>query len=204
MQQYWINENGVQKGPFTMEELKSMTLGEEVYVWFSGMSNWKKIGEVEELRELITCESPKEEVPPELPAGEEASATIAHVETREPSSSQEMEKPVPPVYVENEPVAPLQPPHDVGLYSAMPQLALKEKQQCPPSNLVWSIICTILCFTPLGIVAIVFSALVKSNFNAGNYQNASKYSNWSAWLCIASIVLGLVMLPLAALSILFS
>lgn len=218
MQQYWINQEGVQKGPFSIDELQAMTLGEDTYVWYSGMSDWQKMGEIEELKHLISHEAPQEEITEVQPVEE---IVAVEEETGEPTPEapveQEAQPPVqdvvstddeqvsqPPIYVENVQETTSPPPqYEEKAYTPMPQPAQQEMPQCPPSNLVWSIICTILCCTPLGVISIVFSALVKSKYNAGDYLKAKKYSDLSAWLCIASIVLGLVSLPFAFLSIMF-
>lgn len=62
----------------------------------------------------------------------------------------------------------------------------------PESYLVWSILSTICCCLPFGIVAIVYSAQVNSNYQAGLYNEAVKSSvNARTWV-IASFVTGLV------------
>ena len=47
--QYWINQEGVQAGPVTREELEKMNITPNTYVWRSGLADWKKIGDVPEL-----------------------------------------------------------------------------------------------------------------------------------------------------------
>ena len=61
--QYWINNNGVQAGPVTLEELKNMHISPDTYVWHSGMDDWEKIGDLPELRGLLSGEI--QEIPPE-------------------------------------------------------------------------------------------------------------------------------------------
>jgi hypothetical protein len=48
MEQYWfVGENGLQKGPFSFEQLSSAWLGKEIslhtLLWTEGLSRWKKI-----------------------------------------------------------------------------------------------------------------------------------------------------------------
>ncbi len=38
--QYWINQNGVQTGPVTVEQLARMNVSSEAYVWRSGLDDW--------------------------------------------------------------------------------------------------------------------------------------------------------------------
>lgn len=79
---------------------------------------------------------------------------------------------------------------------------------CPDSYLALSIVSTLLCCLPLGIVAIVKSSNVSREFQMGNYEAALKASHdakkWSiiAMICGASglilyfifLVIGLVAL----------
>ena len=47
---------------------------------------------------------------------------------------------------------------------------------CPETNLVWAILCTVLCCLPLGIVAILKANKVESYYNMGNYEAALQAS----------------------------
>ncbi|MGN0222740.1 MAG: CD225/dispanin family protein [Muribaculaceae bacterium] len=62
----------------------------------------------------------------------------------------------------------------------------------PDSYLVWSILVTIFCCLPLGIVAIVKSSHVDSRYNSGDYQGALKASNDAKNWVIISAVSGVV------------
>ena len=64
--QYWINQEGVQAGPVTREELEKMNITPNTYVWRSGLADWKKIGDVPELADLLTANASHAAVPPEL------------------------------------------------------------------------------------------------------------------------------------------
>jgi hypothetical protein len=62
----------------------------------------------------------------------------------------------------------------------------------PKNYLVESILVTICCCLPLGIVSIVFASQVNSKFTSGDYEGAQKASkdakNWMTWGLIAGIV----------------
>lgn len=57
--------------------------------------------------------------------------------------------------------------------------------QRPSSYLVLSIITTVLCCVPFGVVGIVYATKVDPAWNAGNYDDAWTFSrkarNWSLW-----------------------
>ena len=62
----------------------------------------------------------------------------------------------------------------------------------PDSNLVWAILCTVLCCLPFGIVSIVYAAKVDSLWYSGRQQEANDASNsakkWALWGAIISLV----------------
>jgi len=55
----------------------------------------------------------------------------------------------------------------------------------PDSNLVWAILCTVLCCMPLGIVSIVYSSKVDSLWSIGAfkeaYDAAATAKKWAIW-----------------------
>jgi len=69
----------------------------------------------------------------------------------------------------------------------------------PPTYLAWSILATLFCCIPLGIVAIIYSAGVSGAYNRGDYAGALSRSNNARNWIIASIVLGLISYGLWAL-----
>jgi len=76
-----------------------------------------------------------------------------------------------------------------------------------PNYLVQSILLTLFCCLPLGIVAIVFAAQVNSKLAAGDYHGAIDSSNkarmwcwWSFGLGLASVVLSFGFMVLGILS----
>lgn len=64
----------------------------------------------------------------------------------------------------------------------------------PPNHLVLSIITTILCCLPAGIVSIVYASQVNSKYNAGDYEGALRASKNAKTWWIVAVVSGLVIL----------
>jgi len=64
----------------------------------------------------------------------------------------------------------------------------------PTSWLVLSIFSCLFCIWPLGLVAIVFSVMVDSSYDSGDYENAKRYSNIAKWLSILSIICGIILI----------
>ena len=72
-------------------------------------------------------------------------------------------------------------------------------EPCPPTNLVWAIITTLLCCLPTGIVAIIYSLKVTNKYREGDIEGAKRASEIGAWWCIITIILGILSMPLISL-----
>jgi hypothetical protein len=77
------------------------------------------------------------------------------------------------------------------------ELGTSSTTQVPPPNyLAWSIVTTILCCLPFGIVSIVYAAQVNSKWQSGDYEGsklASKNAKTWAWVSFAAgIAFGLI------------
>lgn len=62
MKQYYYASGDQQLGPFTIEELKSKNLNKDVYVWYEGLSDWTRAGDLPELSSLfeVTYDTPQQ------------------------------------------------------------------------------------------------------------------------------------------------
>ena len=67
------------------------------------------------------------------------------------------------------------------------------KRYCPESNIVWAIVCTIMCCLPLGIVAIIKAMSVEKLWNQGRYDEAQSAANaakrWSIAGALCAVIL---------------
>lgn len=101
-------------------------------------------------------------------------------------------------YQPQQPVAeqPLQQPApQQPQYAEQPQ----QPEPCPPTNLVWAIISTVLCCIPTGIVAIFYALKVSNKYREGDIEGAKRASEVGAWWCIATIILGIISQPFLSL-----
>jgi len=58
MKKYFLHDGFQQAGPFDIEELKSKNLNRDTPIWFEGLNEWTTIGNVEELKNIITAIPP--------------------------------------------------------------------------------------------------------------------------------------------------
>ena len=87
---------------------------------------------------------------------------------------------------------PYQQPYQQPQYQ-QPQYQQQPCQQpsvCPPTYLAWSIIATLLCCLPFGIVAIVYASKVSGLWAQGRYDEAQRASNTAKNWVIASALTG--------------
>ncbi len=88
---------------------------------------------------------------------------------------------------------PFTPNNSAGNFNQNNSNSYNQPQRdIPPTHLVWSILTTILCCMPLGIVAIIYSSKVETAYNRGDYKMALKYSNDAKNFSIASLIVGAV------------
>lgn len=74
--------------------------------------------------------------------------------------------------------------------TSMPQ------EPMPPTYLVFAVLATILCCTPLGIVALIYSSRVSSKYYMGDIDGAKQASKIAQRWIIASFVVGLLWVTL--------
>ena len=184
--QYWINHNGVQSGPVDLDALKELGLTSSAYVWHEGLTDWVKITQLPELQGLYEMTDPGigTNQPETVTTGQPIFETV-------PDGPAEA--------VAGTPADSSQPQVTVGQpYQQQPQYAGQQPanaEPCPPTNLAWAVISTVLCCLPAGIVAIVYALKVTNKYREGDIEGAKRASETGAWWCIASIVLGIICQP---------
>lgn len=171
--QYWINHNGVQSGPVELEALKEMGLTSSAYVWREGMTDWVKITQMPELQGMY-----------EMVAQPEPAA--AAPQPQAPASQQ------PTQAVTGTPMG--------QQYPGQQYVPQQPAEPCPPTNMVWAILATVLCCIPFGIVGIVYANKVTKLYLAGDLEGAKKASEIGAWWCIAAITIGIIWRPIMLMS----
>lgn len=84
--QYYIIKNGEKQGPFGLDQMRQLNIDRDTYVWYAGMQDWTKAGDLPELATLFGM--PQEE--------ESAFGAYARPEAPSPTSSSfNMQQPYP-------------------------------------------------------------------------------------------------------------
>lgn len=87
-----------------------------------------------------------------------------------------------------------QPPYGEPPYGQQPYGAPQGgyPAQQPDSNLVWGILCALLCCLPVGVVSIVYSSKVSGLWAQGRYAEAQTAADtakkWAIWGAAAGVV----------------
>lgn len=202
---YWANINGVQHGPVEKQQLLGLGLTRESYVWREGLEDWVMVQNFSELDDLFPVK-PMADVPPTDDGTSTVAAETPRCEplTEETHADEPAEDKTPaddtvPPAIPQIPQIPQQPyqqPYRPGEQQYAPQQPLPP---CPPTNLVWGILTTVLCCQVLGIVSIVYALQVKAKYDSGDLETAQRYSDRAAMWSIAAIVAGLIVTPFVML-----
>ena len=163
---FYVDGQGRQNGPCGLEELKGKGICSTTLVWFEGLAEWTPAAQIDELKGWF----------PPVPD-----------EIREIPS-------VPPVCVEASSEDGEQkpwPPTKTGL--PLPGVEPNTPPAKPDSWLVGAILTTLLCCTPLGIAAIIFSTKGTGHWDRGEYEQAVKAFDTAKTLTLISVGLGVVL-----------
>ena len=58
MKKYFYTNGNDKLGPFSIEELKEKNINSETFIWYEGLSDWKKVSEISELNGLFPNVAP--------------------------------------------------------------------------------------------------------------------------------------------------
>ena len=73
-----------------------------------------------------------------------------------------------------------------------------DTSKCPPSNMVWAVLATVLCCMPVGIVSIVYSCRVGSLYAKGDFVGAKRASDRAAYWALGSAIVHMVTYPITS------
>ena len=178
MSQYYIGKNNQRLGPFPVEQLIANGISPDTLVWCQGMPGWQKAIEVPEVAALFAPQQPQPDY------------TVQAQSYQQPAPQPQYQQPQ-PQYAQPQPqYAQPQPQY------AQPQYGYGNMPPRPDNNLVWAILCTVLCCLPLGIVSIIKASSVNNLYDRGDYagaeaaaKSAKSWAMWGAILAVIGVVL---------------
>ncbi|PVD23472.1 hypothetical protein C0Q70_16744 [Pomacea canaliculata] len=94
---------------------------------------------------------------------------------------------------------PAGPPSGAVVVQQPSGAAILVTQRQPPDNLILSVLACLLCFCPIGMVAVMYSCRAKSANEVLDFQAASRYGSKAKKLAIASIVVGVILVIISVL-----
>ena len=201
MKKYFYTDGTNQFGPFTFEELKGKQITKETKVWFEGIQDWSPAGSVEELFGLCDI------IPPPL-----------HSDTREFSfimiknkNNGITEKVTLSRWNEVKKAYGESNFEILGYYDdqgnkIMEDAILKEKPKPPKTYLTESILVTVFCCLPFGVIGIVNASMVESKYYSGDVegamrasQEAKKWTDIGFWVGLIGGIIYVIFLMIGSL-----
>lgn len=83
-----------------------------------------------------------------------------------------------------------------------PPAESRADQQPPRDHLGWALAATVLCFLPLGLVAVYFGLRTNRAVAEGRMEDAGRDSRWTRRWLIATVVVGVLVWATLALAVL--
>lgn len=204
-QYFYLDSNNTQHGPVSADVLIASGVGLNTLVWTEGMKDWAPASAVAEISVLLQGRAPSQRdysdhyqkqehtyAPPQQPA------------------SQPSYPPQQPAYQAPQQQPAYQPQPQPAVYGGMPQQQasnayagqgpLQNGAQPPfpkpDNNLVWGILCTVLCCLPFGIISIVKASQVDRKYNSGDYygalEAAKSAKSWAIWGAVLGFIISIV------------
>lgn len=192
----WIHINGVQEGPFTPDTLPLNRMDPQTPVWYEGLDYWMPASAAPVTAELLKS----------YYAGNMVNSHSQEPESSSQDNTVDVESPTTSeteIDVETRRLAQTAGGYANGrkyaAYSAAHTAGHtpdRNPDKCPPTYLVWSIILTLLCCNPIGIVAAVMGWTVTTKYREYDYEGAARRSETTAWWFIITIVTSLIFTPM--------
>lgn len=195
----WIHLDGKQEGPYSLEELPLSRMTADTPVWYDGLVNWTKAGEAAATASLFASTKQETEVHETITehVGDmEEKVTIDVVENEE--------KPKQEGALYDDQLRRIDKKSEFSESSEHSQWShwsrdSREQPKCPPTYFAWSIIMTLLCCNPVGIVPIVTGFYTRQRWRNQNYEGARRLSHTTEWWIMITIVTCLMLAPLMML-----
>lgn len=187
---FFLDRNNHQQGPISPERFAENGVTPNTLVWCTGMADWAPAYTVPELKAFFQPGNNSQTPPPPngpFSANDYYSANNTKYNgANNPNYGFNSQ-----TYQRNE-----EPYNPYGRYEQPNQayqgMNTNRMPSRPNSYLLWSVLVTIFCCLPLGIVAIVKASQVDTYYMNGFYDRAFVASESARSWCLISFILGLV------------
>lgn len=170
----WIHINGVQEGPYELQDLPLDRMNALTPVWHEGLPGWL----------------PASQVP--LVANYMAGASAQAQQQQQQQQAQQAQQP------QQQPQQQQWQPQPQQHWQQQQQ-PQQQQDKAPASYLAWSIVMTVLCCNPVGIVPIITGVSTRSKYANRDFDGAKRMSETTAWWVMITIVTSLMLMPFAML-----
>ncbi|MCM1076128.1 MAG: CD225/dispanin family protein [Bacteroides sp.] len=176
---YWIIIDGVQKGPYSLDEVTSTPgLNPSTPVWHEGLSDWTTAAAIPEIVAHFSQPNPWNDPTANRDYGQQSQADRRAFYGQNPYG--------------NAPYGNAPYGYNQGNGNGTPP-------PMPDNYLIWSILATICCCLPTGIIAIIYASKVSPAYYRGDYMAAMDASSKAQMWLIISFVAGLICAPFSVL-----
>jgi hypothetical protein len=202
----YIIENGQQRGPYTIDQLRYMRITPDTVVWMEGMYNWAKASDVPELKDILAAQDQTQYQTDNQSYGSQAGPQQSY-EQQQPYGQQPYGQPYGqqtygPQQGYQQPYGAQQGYQQPGYQQPYgPQAGYQGMSGIPPKTwMVESILVLLFCCLPFGIVGVVYASKVSGLYAGGRYLEAEQASRdagkWTkiGFFCGLTIILLYVLL----------
>jgi hypothetical protein len=194
----YIIINNQQSGPYTIEQLRAMSLSPNTPVWYEGLRDWTPACNAPATQVLFYTQNQPDNNQYQQP--NQQYGQWQRPDGQQPNYGGQYQQ---PNYGQNNYGYPNQPYGQPNQPYGQPNQPYGQPNygnqwngnNIPPrpnNHLALAIIVTILCCLPFGIAAIISASNVNSQYDRGDYEGAIRSSNKAQTWIIVSIVTGLV------------
>ena len=176
----WIYLNGLQQGPYSIDQLRLLPITPQTPVWYEGLAEWTPAAKAPALAAWFNGG--------DIPVADDSDHSGPSVEIiiekihDKPDQSD----------AQHSDAAPR-----TDIPADMPDPQRAEFQLRPPTSMVWCILLTVLCCSPIALAGIITGSLSSSRYNQGDIKASRKFSEATEWLLILAIVFAIIGLPVA-------
>lgn len=190
----WIHINGVQEGPFDETTLPLDRMNAATPVWYEGLSYWMPAAKAPITAQIITNHLMQQSTPQQQNSPNQTVRETIDVEYTEelPKSQQQDCSPT----TGSPEVTNTQQQNSYSYTPRQRSSFTQTPAKKPQTYLIWSILLTVLCCNPVGIIPIITGNQVTSKFKNFNYEGARKSSEITEWWLMITIVTSLMLAPL--------